>query len=121
MYLYILSLGTESGTGLAFSECLLSNEWMKEYKSDLSCLILRVIWLRSYHLGANSLIFFFTLSTHPNASGFEILNQAQNSATSLPLLTPGSICLEVIWRHSLPSQQGPGREMSECNWLGDGS
>lgn len=28
-YLYILSLGTESGTDLAFSECLL-NEWMKE-------------------------------------------------------------------------------------------
>ena len=51
----------------------------------------------------------------------EILNQAQNSATSLPLLTPGSICLEVIWRRSLPSQQGPGREMSECNQLGDGS
>ena len=30
IYRYILSLGTESGTGLAFSECLLSNEWMKD-------------------------------------------------------------------------------------------
>lgn len=65
-------------------------------------------------------IFLFTLPSHPIPPGVETLNQAQNSANSLPLLTTSLPHFpENSLGHKCLSPQGQAGSMNEYSGLGN--